>query len=341
MNYKRKKYKDWLCRGGSKVEGIKSIKRSFNSDFAVVFVLFFIILVIGPFIPNFFSANNLVNLFVRTTISATAAIGMTYVILTGGIDLSIGGIIILVAYIGTETFLKGFGLNVWIVALFMALIGALIGLVNGFSVVSMGMPPFIATLAMMNITRGMAHYFYEAKTVFGLPESYYVFGQANLWGFPVPIIICLLFLIAAYFVLRYTTMGRCIYAIGSNITAAWLAGIKVKRVKYSAYIISGFTAGVASVLLTSRLSSVVAGLGLGVELDVIAAVVIGGTSLFGGAGGVIGSAIGALIITTVTNILTLTGVSPFLELVAKGIVLWIAVLMDMIRKGEVFKSNGS
>lgn len=311
----------------------------FKSDFAVIFVLLLVILLVGPFVPRFFSASNLANLLVRTTISATAAIGMTYVILTGGIDLSIGGIIVLVAYIGTETFLKGFGLNVWLVALLMTLVGGLIGLVNGFSVVSMGMPPFIATLAMMNITRGLAHYIYEAKTVFGLPESYYVFGQGNILGFPVPVLIFLIVLIVAYFVLKFTTIGRYIYATGSNISAAWLAGIKVGKVKYLVYVVSGLTAGLASVLLTSRLSSVVGGLGQGLELDVIAAVVIGGTSLFGGEGGVIGSAVGALIITTVTNMLTLTGISPFLESVAKGAVLWIAVLLDMIRKGYVFKNH--
>lgn len=317
-----------------------TIKKILNSEYAAIFLLLFIFLLAGPFIPRFFSGNNLLNLMTRTAIIASAAIGMTFVILTGGIDLSMGGILVLVAYIGTETLVKTTGMNIWLAAILMICMGGFMGAVNGFNIVGLGMPPFIATLIMMNITRGIAHFVYEAKTIYGLPVAYSIFGQGKILGFPVPLLILLCVLLLAFYILKYTVFGRWVYAVGSNLKAAWLAGIEVNRVKYLVYTISGLAAGLASVMLSSRLSSVVSSLGQGFELDVIAAVVIGGTSLFGGTGGVLGSVVGAFVIETVSNMLNLIGVSPFLELIAKGSVLWLAVLIDMIKKGYVFKKPG-
>jgi ribose transport system permease protein len=150
-----------------------------------------------------------------------------------------------------------------------------------------------------------------------------------------------MFFIVAYLLLKYTLIGRNIYAVGSNAKAAWLAGVNIKKTTFLAYVISGITGGATAVILTSRLASVVGSLGTGLELDVISAVVIGGTSLMGGAGTVLGSLVGALIIETVSNILTLARVSPFFTVFAKGLVLWLAVLIDMARKGYVFKKPGT
>lgn len=192
----------------------------------------------------------------------------------------------------------------------------------------------------MNITRGLAHFIYQAKTVYTLPKSWNVFGSEKLMGVPTPIIIFLFFFIIAYLLLKYTLFGRSLYAVGSNAKAAWLAGVNTKRTIFLAYVISGITAGATAVLLTARMFAVVGSSGLGLELDVISAVVIGGTSLMGGEGYVLGSVVGALIIEIVGNILTLGRVSPFFVLVAKGLVLWLAVLIDMSRKGKVFKKSG-
>jgi len=317
-----------------------TIRNILQSEYAAIFLLLFVFLLAGPFVPRFFSTSNILNLLTRTAISGIAAIGMTFVILTSGIDLSVGGILVLTAYIGADKLVMGLGMNVWLAAILMVLIGGFIGLINGFNIVSLGMPPFIATLIMMNITRGIAHYVFEAQTIYGLPIAYDVFGQGEILGFPVPLLILLCVFVLTFFILKYTVFGRWVYSVGSNLKAAWLAGIEVNKVKYLVYVISGLTAGLAAVLLSSRLSSVVSSLGQGFELDIIAAVVIGGTSLLGGSGGVLGSVVGAFIIETVSNMLNLIGVSPFLELIAKGSVLWIAVLIDMIKKGYIFKRPG-
>lgn len=316
------------------------LKQLINSEYTVIGLLFLLIIIASPIVPNFLTLQNFSNILTRTTVIAMAAIGMTFVIITGGIDLSMGGMVILSSYIGVETLVQNLGINIYLAALIMLGIGAIIGMLNGFSVVALGMPPFIATLAMMNITRGLAHFIYQAKTVFGLPKSWSIFGSGKLIGVPVPIIIFLIFFIIAYLLLKYTLFGRSIYAAGSNSKAAWLAGINVKKTIFLAYVISGITGGATAVILTSRLFSVVGSLGSGLELDVISAVVIGGTSLMGGAGTVLGSLIGALIIETVGNILVLARISPFFTLVAKGLVLWLAVLIDMTRKGYVFRKPG-
>ena len=219
----------------------------------------------------------------------------------------------------------------------MILIGGAIGAVNALSIVVFRMPPFIATMAMMYITRGLASFIYQGATIFGLPQNYSILGRGTILGIPIVIIIFIAVFVLAFILLRYTAYGRRVYAVGSNWKAAWLAGTKVENVVFSVYVISGLMAGLAAVLLSSRLSSVVGGLGEGMELDAIAAVVIGGTSLFGGEGSVFGSIIGALIITLVGNILTLIGISPFFQMVAKGLVLWAAVFIDMVRKGHIFK----
>jgi ribose/xylose/arabinose/galactoside ABC-type transport system permease subunit len=299
-----------------------------NSEYTIISLLFLLIVIASPIVPNFLTLQNISNILTRATVTAMAAIGMTFVIITAGIDLSVGGIVIFCSYVGVETLVQNLGINIYLAALIMLGIGAIIGMLNGFSVVVLGMPPFIATLATMNIARGLSHFIYQAKTVFGLPKSWSIFGSGKLIGVPVPIIIFLIFFIIAYLLLKYTLFGRSIYAAGSNAKAAWLAGVNVKKTIFLAYVVSGITAGATAVILTSRLFSVVASLGSGLELDVISAVIIGGTSFMGGEGTLFGSLVGALIIETVGNILTLARVSPFFTLVAKGLVLWLAVLIE-------------
>ena len=316
---------------------INFLKRLINSEYSIATILFLLIIIASPVVPNFLTYQNFINILTRTTIVAMASIGMTFVIITGGIDLSIGGIVILSSYIGLRTIVQNLGIDPNIAALSMLGVGAIIGMLNGLSVVALGMPSFIATLAMMNITRGSAHFIYQAITVFDLPKYWRIFGAGILSGIPVPIIIFLICLIIAYLILKYTLFGRNIYAVGSNAKASWLAGVNVKKTILFAYVISGITSGAAAIILTSRLGAVEGNLASGLELDVISAVIVGGTSLLGGEGTVIGSLIGALIIEFTGNILTLARVSPFFTLVAKGLILWVAVFIDMARKGYVFK----
>jgi len=313
------------------------LKTVIHSEYSVILLLFLLIVVVGPFSPNFFTLQNLMNLLVRTTTIAIAAIGMTYVVITGGIDLSVGGIIVLTSYIGLAQFIYKMSLNVWLAVLLMILFGGFIGLLNGINIVVFGMPPFIATLAMLSLTRGLSLFLFEAKTYFGLPESYIFFGQGNVLGIPFPILAFLFLFVIFTFILQKTIFGRSVFAVGNNPKAAWLAGINVNSTIFFTYIVSGLTAGTAAVILSSRIASVVATLGVGLELDVVAAVVIGGTSLLGGEGHIINSIAGALIITTVGNILTLMRISPFIQEFSKGLVLWSAVLIDMARKGYIFR----
>jgi len=317
-----------------------SIKKLVGSEYAVIALLLLIILIASSVVPYFSTLQNFVNILTRTTVVAIAAIGMTFVLISGGVDLSIGGIVVLCSYFGVETLVQNFGINIFLAALIMLLMGAFLGMLNGFSVIVLGMPPFIATLAMMSITRGLAHFFYQAKTVFGLPKSWSIFGSGRFYGFPMPILIFLILFIGAHLILKYTIFGRSIYAVGSNSKAAWFAGVNVNRIRFLTYVISGITGGATAVILTSRLSSIVGSLGTGLEFEVISAVVIGGTSLMGGEGNVVGSLIGALIVETVTNSLVLAKVSPFFVLVAKGLALWLAVLLDMTRKGYAFRKPG-
>lgn len=308
-----------------------------KSEYTIIGLLFLLIILAVPFVPNFMTIQNISNILTRTTIVAMGAIGMTYVIIARGIDLSINGVFLICTYIGIATLINGLGINIYLATLIILGMGAFCGCINGFSIVFLGMPPFIATLAMLNITKGLSYFIYKAVTIYDIPESWRVFGAGKIFGFPVSIIIFLIFYLIAEYVLKFTVFGRNIFAVGSNPKAAWLAGVNTKKTIFLVYVISGITAAASGIILTSRVASVAVGLGTGIELDIISAVIIGGTSFFGGEGTLLGSLVGAIIIETVGNILTLSRVSPFFVLVAKGLVLWLAVLLDMIRKGKVFR----
>lgn len=317
-----------------------TFKKIIRSEYSVIFLLILMIIIASPMVPNFLTLQNLRNILTRTTILGMASIGMTFVMIAKGIDLSIGGVLIFTAYIGLQSLVKTLGINIYLAILIMLGIGAIIGFINCFSILKLHMPPFIATLAMLNITRGLSQFIYHTETIFNLPESWNYFATGKIIGLPTPIIIYSIVYIFAHIILKYTIFGRSLYAIGSNDKAAWLTGINVVRTTYYAYIFCGITAAITAVLSTSRLSAVVGNLGTGLELDVIAAVVIGGASFFGGEGTVFGALIGSLIIETLSNILVLARVNPFFVLVAKGLVLWVAVLVDIARKGYLFKKFG-
>jgi len=280
--------------------------------------------------PRFLSVGNLLNVLRQTSINAVIAAGMTFVILTAGIDLSVGSVL---AYAGAIMgSLLGsplpFGLDLVIVLLF----GAGIGVLTGIVITRGKVQPFIATFVSMTIFRGATLVFTQGRpidTSSGKFANAFAFvGEGYLLGIPVPVVIMVLVFVVVYYVLRYTRFGRYVYAIGGNEEAARLSGLHTRLVKTAVYAVSGLLAALAGIILTARLSSAQPTAGTGYELDAIAAVVIGGTSLAGGSGTILGTLIGALIIGILNNALNLLNVSSYYQMIAKGAVILIAVLLD-------------
>ena len=279
----------------------------------------------------FLSANNLFNIGVQSAVVAIIAIGMTMVIITAGIDLSVGSVAALSGVLGTMMVVEhGAGVPLAIVS--GAVIGALAGLVNGLLVTQGGMAPFIATLGMLSVARGLVYIVTGSVAVAGAPQEFKLLGQGKLGALPIPILALFVVAVTGHFVLTRTKLGRYAYAMGSNIEAARLSGIPVKRYLTIVYIISGVLAGFGGMIAASRVNSGQPNFGIGLELDVIAATVIGGASLFGGEGKVIGTLLGALLIALIRNGSVLLDINTFYQQVIIGVIIWIAVLWDRYRR---------
>lgn len=276
--------------------------------------------------PRFLKWGNILNVLTQTSLNAVMAIGMTFVILTGGIDLSVGSILAFSGMVTAGMIHSGF--NVWIAILIGLVVGTVLGFVNGLSVTKGNVPPFIATLAMMTMARGATLVYSGGRPKSNLGKAFGFLGQGKILSIPVPVIILFVVFIIAYYVLTQTATGRYIYATGSNEKAAKLSGIKTDYIKLLVYAVSGFTAALTGMVVTSMLDSASPNAGTGAELDAIAAVVLGGTSLSGGQGGVVGTIIGALIIGVLNNGLNLLNVSSYYQQLIKGIVILVAVLID-------------
>ncbi|MGE5607326.1 MAG: ABC transporter permease subunit [Bacteroidota bacterium] len=276
--------------------------------------------------PRFLTLSNFTNILRQTSLNAIMAVGMTFVILTAGIDLSVGSIFAFAAAI-TAGMLAG-GVNVYFAVAAGLVIGAFLGTVNGFLITMGKVPPFISTLAMMTILRGATLVYTNGQPITGLGDAFYYVGGGFIGIFPVPVIITFIVFGLGYYILSQCKIGRYFYALGGNEEAARLSGINTDYVKTIAYTISGLLAALSGIIIASRLNSAQPTAGQGAELDAIAAVVLGGTSLSGGQGGVIGTLIGALIIGVLNNGLNLLNVTPFYQLIAKGAVILIAILVD-------------
>lgn len=295
--------------------------------FAVFIVLCAVISVLTP---HFFTVPNLLNVAQQTVINAIIAVGLTYVIISGGIDLSVGSILAFSGVVMARFLQMG-----WPVPLAMAMgiaVGAGCGLVNGLLIAFGRLPPFIATLGMMSVARGGALLATEGRPVSGFNESFRWLATGEIAGVPVPVVIMGLVYAVAHFALKRTKFGRYTYAIGGNEEASVLSGVPVRLYKIGIYAVGGALAALSSVLLTARLNSAQPIAGLNYELDAIAATVIGGTSLMGGQGSVIGTLIGALIMGVLRNGLNLLGVSSFIQQVVIGGVIIAAVLLDTFFK---------
>lgn len=275
---------------------------------------------------SFLSVSNLFNVFKQITVAGIIACGMTFVILTGGIDLSVGSILGLSGVVASGV-LASTG-NTFLAVMTAVAIGIACGFMNGFFVSQCGIPPFIATLGMMTLLRGCVLIYTKGSPIPVKVDSYKFIGKGTVLGVPVPVIILTVLFVLAHYILTQTGFGRSIYAFGGNREAARLSGISVKKTEWMAYIMNGFLSGIAAVVLTARLGSAQSTSGQGIEMDAIAAVILGGTSLSGGTGFVLPTVVGAMIMGIIDNILTLMNVNPHATNIVKGAVVLIAVLVD-------------
>lgn len=291
-----------------------------------------LVVVITIMNQQFLSPDNLLNLLRQVSINGLIAFGMTFVILTGGIDLSVGSIL---AFSSAMTALIiTSGIDPIFAMLLGCVVGLLAGAVNGLLVTAGGMAPFIVTLATMTIYRGATLVVTDGNPITGLGDSlmFQLFGKGYFFGIPVPAVTMAVTFVILYIILNKTVFGRQTYAIGGNETAAALSGIKVNRTKIMIYALSGLMSALAGIILASRLDSAQPTAGASYELDAIAAVVLGGTSLMGGKGRIVGTLIGVLIIGVLNNGLNLIGVSSFYQQIIKGLVIVVAVLIDRKNK---------
>jgi ribose transport system permease protein len=286
-----------------------------------------IIIFFWAWTPYFLTMSNIINIAQQTTINAVIAVGLTFVIISAGIDLSVGSIM---AFSGVvlASLLKAD--QPMIVAVSAGLLtGAFCGLINGLLISYGKLPPFISTLGMMSVARGAALLYTDGRPVSGFDADFRFIATGEIFHIPVPIIIMIIIYLIAHVILTRTKLGRYTYAIGGNEQAALLSGINVKLIKTIVYSLGGMLSGVAAVLLSARLNSAQPIAGIMYELDAIAAAVIGGTSLVGGEGKISGTLIGALIMGVLRNGLNLLGVSSFIQQIVIGSVIIMAVLIDM------------
>lgn len=279
--------------------------------------------------PAFLSLDNLVNVALSIAVIGILAVGMTFVILTGGIDLSIGSVAALAGVCAALVALQFGVLAGFAAALSVGLCG---GVFTGTFVAYFKVPPFVVTLAILTIARGLAFILSEGRSVGNLPENFAWLGKAAVFGVPLSVWLMLLTFAAGWFVLKHTTFGRYVYAVGANAEATFLAGINVKSVRFRVYLLNGLLVGLAAIVLASRLGAGVPNSGLQYELDVIAAVVVGGTSLSGGRGSVVQTLLGTIFIGVLNNGLNLQGTDPYLQKIWLGAVILLAVLFDRRNK---------
>ncbi len=280
--------------------------------------------------PHFLTADNLLNVSLQVSITAIIAVGMTFVILTNGIDLSVGSLVAFVGVICTS--MLTVPLPVFISLAFAIAAGLLIGAASGaFAgavITRFHITPFIVTLAIMTILRGAAFIYTQGRPIWELPAEFQVLGTGRLAGVPIPTVVMIVIYIAAHIALTRTRFGRHVYAVGGNPEAARLAGIRTKFVLVQVYTLCGILTAVSGILLASRLNSGQPNAGVMYELDVIAAVVVGGTSLNGGRGSIVGTFIGSMLIGVLRNGLNLLDVESYVQQVVVGVVILLAVMAD-------------
>lgn len=309
-------------------------KKLFSKEWLIeqksLIALLFLIVVVSFLNPNFFTVDNILNILRQTSVNAIIAVGMTLVILTAGIDLSVGSVLALCGAFAAS--MIAIEVPVLIAVPTALLAGAALGAISGIIIAKGKVQAFIATLVTMTLLRGVTMVYTDGRPIStgftDTADAFAWFGTGYAMGIPVPVWLMVIVFAAAWYLLNHTRFGRYVYALGGNESATRLSGINVDRVKIGVYAICGLLAALAGIIVSSRLSSAQPTAGMGYELDAIAAVVLGGTSLMGGKGRIMGTLIGALIIGFLNNALNLLDVSSYYQMIAKAVVILLAVLVD-------------
>lgn len=320
--------------GGQKIQTIR-LPRAFSGAWGVsgLFIgLVFLVIIASLISDAFLNPFNLVNVLRQVALYGIVSVGLTFVILTAGIDLSVGSIVGVVSVLTATMLNARVALPLTVSA--ALIVGALFGLFNGVGITLARIPPFIMTLGTMVMARGLALTLADGRPIdlTFTSQAFALIGRGSALGIPIAVFIFLAVAAVAFVVLRQTAFGRRIYAVGSNAEAARLSGINVSRMLVAAYVISGCLAALTAVIFVSRLTVGEPTAGTGLELEGIAIVVIGGTSLFGGQGGVMGTVVGACILAVLANIMNLVGISPFTQQIVKGAIIIIAVLLQVVQR---------
>jgi ribose transport system permease protein len=302
----------------------------FLLDQRAMLVLIVLCAVVGYLIPSFLTTKNLLNVLRQVSITGIVAVGMTYVIITGGIDISVGSTVALSGVVAAVALKAGLGIPLAILLALLA--GAGVGLFNGIFIAYARVLPFVATLGTMYLVRGFALIVTNGQAMWDLPKSFLTIGTGYFLGIPIPVIITLTIYLTGHFLLNHFVFGRYVLAVGGDEESARLCGVSVRRVKLFTYVLAGALTALAGVVLAARLGSGQPSTGDGYELTAIAAAVIGGNSLSGGRGTVMGTLVGALILGVVSNALNLWGVASFWQTVISGAIVLIAVLADTLRR---------
>ena len=296
--------------------------------YSVVLLLLGLCLIFALIIPRFFQARNLLNIVLQSSITAVAALGLTLPILAGGIDLSVGSMAALAGAVSAGLMTRS-GWSATSAIAVALLIGVVSGILIAVLIAGGKLPPFVASLSMLAVGRGLTLVYTEGRPISGLPENYIVLGSGSIGPIPLPVLFLLGLTIVFHLLLSRTRFGHHIYAIGGNADTARQAGISVNWVTISVYAISGLMAAFSGILLSARLWSAQPTAGVGLELEAIAAVVLGGTSLAGGYGGAWGSVVGALIMGVIGNGLNLLRIPSYIQQVIRGLILIVAVMIDL------------
>lgn len=309
-----------LAQSGSS----RAILNAFLKRFGLLLVYLVLIIGLSMLSNRFLTSSNQINILRQATINGIISVGMTLVILTAGIDLSVGSVLALSAVIGADLLKRGIPVPAAVLAALG--VGALAGLVNGIIITRGKIPPFIATLGMLTVARGLTLMYTGGQPFTGFPSAFRQIGAGVLGPIPTPIIIALLVFVGVSIILGRTRYGQYIYLLGDNPVAARLTGINIEFMTVLVYVASGLCAALAGLILIARLDSAQPVIGMGYEFNAIAAVVVGGTSFFGGEGTLFGTLLGTLLIETLGNGLNLLNVSPLWEQVVKGLVIALALL---------------
>lgn len=305
--------------------------RNIIKESAVLLVLIAIIIVFACLSPQFFKISNFITILRQISILAIVSVGMTVVLISGGIDLSVGSMVSVVSVLTSMAAVNG-GLPTGAAIIVGLALGVTMGLINGLMITMTGMPPMIGTLATQMIFRGIGFIVCGGASIYHLPDGFKVFGQGYVGPIPVPVLIMLIVLAIFAFVLGRTYIGRYFYAVGSNVEATRLCGLNTKKIQILAYTVCGFLSAVGGIIMTSRVNSGQPKAGDGYEMDVLTACVVGGISINGGEGKIRHIVVGVLIIGILSNGLTIIGVSEYWQQVAKGLILAAAVAFDAVQK---------